>query len=158
MKELTQRGTERTSPSELFHRCLSSYALAAGTAGVSLLALAEPSAAEIVYTPAHRVIGNGGTYNLDLNHDGITDLTIQNKGFHSCTHTDGSCRTSETLAAVLAGTNQAVYNVYGAVAMKPGMRIGPGDAFRGGAERMVYCTVQFWYPMGSWINVNNRGC
>jgi hypothetical protein len=121
-----------------------------------LLALAEPSGAEIIYTRTHHVIANRGSYNLDLNHDGITDLTIQNKYFHYCNPPDTYCKTSETLAAKLAGTNQAVYNIYGAVAMKPGMRIGPGNAFHGGAERMVYCTVQLLYPIGSWINVNTR--
>ena len=156
MKELAQHGGESTSPSDLFHRRLNSYALAAGAAGVSLLALAEPSGAEIIYTRTHHVIANRSSYNLDLNHDGITDLTIQNKYSHYCTHTDTYCKTSETLAAKLAGTNQAVYNIYGAVAMKPGMRIGPGNAFQGGAERMVYCTVKLPYPIGSWINVNTR--
>jgi hypothetical protein len=156
MKGLTERGGERTGSSELFHRCLNAYALTAGAAGVSLLALAEPSAGEIIYTRTHHVIANGGSYSLDLNHDGVNDLTIENKYFHYCTHTDTFCKTSETLAAKLAGTNKAVYDVYGAVAMKPRMRIGHGNAFRGGVERMVYCTVQLSYPIGSWINVNNR--
>jgi hypothetical protein len=156
MKGFTQSGKERLKRSESFHRRLDSYALAAGTAGVSLLALAEPSAAEIVYTRTHHVIGNRSSYQLDLNHDGITDLIIENKYFHYCTHTETYCKTSETLTAKLAGKNQAVYNVYGAVAMKPGMRIGPGDAFRRGADRMVYCNPGFSYPSGSWINVKNR--
>jgi len=156
MKAFAQSGKERLRCSESFHRRLDSYALAAGAAGVSLLALAQPSGAEIVYTRTHHIIGNGGSYQLDLNHDGITDLTIQNKYFHYCTHTDTYCRTSEALTAKLAGKNQAVYNVYGAVAMKPGMRIGPGNAFRGGADRMVYCNPVFSYPSGSWVNVKRR--
>jgi hypothetical protein len=53
---------------------LNMYALAAGAAGVSVMALAQPSEAEIVYTPAHVRIGR--SYNLDLNHDGITDVSI----------------------------------------------------------------------------------
>jgi hypothetical protein len=156
MNEVTQPGQRRSRRSDSFHRRLDSYALAAGAAGVSLLALAEPSAAEIIYTRTHHVIGNQSSYNVDLNHDGTTDLTIRNKYFHYCTHTDTYCRTSETLKAKVAGANQVVFNVYGAVAMKSGMRIGPGDAFRGGAEPMVYSNPQFSYPSGSWINVRNR--
>jgi hypothetical protein len=54
------------------------YALAAGAAGVGVLALAQPVEAKIVYTPAHRVIGPDMKYLLDLNHDGLTDFTIAN--------------------------------------------------------------------------------
>lgn len=52
------------------------YALAAGAAGVSLLALAQPAEGEIVYTPANQIINRLTLYKLDLNHDGITDFTI----------------------------------------------------------------------------------
>jgi hypothetical protein len=58
------------------HRRLNAYTLAASAAGVSLLALAQPSAAEIVYTPANATIGRQGSYNLDLNQDGIADFVI----------------------------------------------------------------------------------
>ena len=37
------------------------YALAAGAAGVQLLALAPPAEAEIVYTGAHQAIGRNQT-------------------------------------------------------------------------------------------------
>jgi hypothetical protein len=65
--------------SESIHHHLNNYALAAGAAGVSVLALAQPTEAKIVYTPANVTIGRRGvhSYHLDLNHDGITDLTIQ---------------------------------------------------------------------------------
>jgi hypothetical protein len=55
---------------------LSLYALAAGAAGVQLLALTPPSEAEIVYTAAHDVIGRNQKIDLDINHDGISDFTI----------------------------------------------------------------------------------
>ena len=64
--------------SESIHHQLNMYALAAGAAGVGVLALAQPVEAKIVYTPAHRVIGPDSRYLLDLNHDGITDFTIAN--------------------------------------------------------------------------------
>jgi hypothetical protein len=43
---------------------------------VSLLALGQSSEAEVVYTPANDLIGRDGSYNLDLNHDGIVDYII----------------------------------------------------------------------------------
>src|SRR5271169_436215 len=66
---------------------LSAYSLVAGATGVSLLALAKPSEAQIVYTPANEVISRSvGTYGLDLNHDGIVDFVIadhRSLGSHS---------------------------------------------------------------------------
>src|SRR5438105_4742999 len=64
---------------ELVHQKLTSYALAAGAAGVSSLALSQPAAAKIVYTPAHvNIVGPHAFYQLDLNHDGIVDFSIAN--------------------------------------------------------------------------------
>jgi hypothetical protein len=62
---------------------LNMYAIAAGAAGVGVLALAQPVEAKIVYTPAHVVIGIDEKYSIDLNHDGISDLVIGQFCFHS---------------------------------------------------------------------------
>ena len=59
------------------HHHLHLYALAASAAGVSVLALAQPTEAEIVYTPANVTIGTNQEYGLDLNNDGIVDFTIK---------------------------------------------------------------------------------
>jgi hypothetical protein len=63
---------------------LNRYAPAAVLAVVSVLAFTQPSDAKIVYTPANVLIWanslkNYGYYNLDLNHDGVTDFlfTVQ---------------------------------------------------------------------------------
>ena len=61
--------------SDSTHQQLTMYAVAAAAAGVGMLALAQPSEAKIVYTPANAQIGGAvGKLNLDLNHDGITDF------------------------------------------------------------------------------------
>ena len=65
--------------SESVHHQLNAYALAAGAAGVSLLALADPAQAKIVYIPGHVTFGGStpdgpSSYYLDLNHDGIPDF------------------------------------------------------------------------------------
>jgi hypothetical protein len=57
------------------------YALAAGAAGVGMLALAQSADAKIVYTAADVHFHTGAAhkkfvYKLDLNHDGIVDFTI----------------------------------------------------------------------------------
>jgi len=58
-------------------KSLNAYVFAAGAAGVSLVALSQPSAAEIVYTPADQTVNlTVGSYGLDLNKDGIVDFII----------------------------------------------------------------------------------
>ncbi len=70
---------DSTSHRDPLHQHLHAYALAASAAGVTMLALAQPAQAEIVYTPVQVTIGPNQSYNLDLNHDGITDFTIINQ-------------------------------------------------------------------------------
>jgi hypothetical protein len=85
----------RTKPAVLLpslQSLLSAYGIAAGAAGVSLLALTPVSEAKVVYTPAHELIGRDGSYKLDLNHDGIIDFVI----FEIARHTQ--LRTSQFLS------------------------------------------------------------
>jgi hypothetical protein len=140
-----------------YQQQLTSYALAAAAAGVSVLALTAPSEGKIVYKQAHRVIGDGASFNLDLTGGGTVDLTFENKHYSLCT-TDGICNSSQYLEVKMAGANQVVYNVYGAVAMKPGVQIGPKNAWRGGIRRMASMLGGFGTSGvgGSWVNVKNR--
>lgn len=72
--------------SEVLDRRLAAYALAAGAAGVSISAIAqEAQPSTIVYTPANISFYGGRRYlqppiPLDLNNDGITDITISAGG------------------------------------------------------------------------------
>jgi hypothetical protein len=151
MKRPVPRAKKARKLSLPYQQQLHSYAIAAAAAGVSVLSLAGSSEAKIVYTPAHRVISDGRSYKLDFAGDGRTDLTLQNKHISNCT-TDG-CTTWQSLAVNLPGSNQVVYNVFGAVAMKAGMRIGPVDPFAGGPQVLVFGNGSFG---GSWVNVKNR--
>lgn len=56
---------------------LLNYAAAASAAGISLLALAHPADAKVIYTPANIPITyNGGLVQLDLNNDGVADFSF----------------------------------------------------------------------------------
>lgn len=55
---------------------LGDYLLAASSAGVGILALAQPAEAKIVYTPTSQFVQNG-FLNIDLNNDGQVDFTIE---------------------------------------------------------------------------------
>src|ERR1700722_19502171 len=63
---------------------INAYALAASAAGVGMLALAQPAEAKIVYHKTHLVIAGAERYNLDLNHDRITDFSVVNFYTTSC--------------------------------------------------------------------------
>jgi len=112
--------------SESLHQRLNSYALAASAAGVSLLALAQPAEARIVYTPAHRTIPNDGHYRLDLNHDGLPDFVLANPW--------QTLQSSYGVSSVLAYQfNHGPNRVYGrgslASCLHKGIRVGPGGHF-----------------------------
>lgn len=81
---MTKRASRsRRAPSPLpdfLNQRLSHYALAATTAGVSLLALSPVANSEIIYTPADISVGIPSelhrTALLDLNNDGIIDFRL----------------------------------------------------------------------------------
>ena len=151
MRRPVQRAVEVRELSTPYHQQLNSYAIAATAAGVSILALAGQSEAKIIYTSTQYVISDGRRYRLDFTGDGKADLTIQNKRFSSCSE-DG-CTTWQSLAVNMPGSNEVVYDVFGAVAMKPGMRIGPKYPFAGGHQDMAFGNNSFG---GSWIIVKHR--
>jgi hypothetical protein len=77
---------KKVNLSESIQQQLNAYAIAAGAAGVSVLALAQPSEAKIVYTPTHVVLGAGQPpFPIDLNHDGTIDFYL----LHSFSHFGG---------------------------------------------------------------------
>jgi hypothetical protein len=65
------------SISDSLNRQLIAYAQAAAAAGVSVLALAGSSDAEVVYTPTHQVTHSNFPLYIDLNHDGINDFLLR---------------------------------------------------------------------------------
>jgi len=136
---------------------LNLYALAAGAAGVSLLAFAQPSEAKIVYTPTHKVIGTNGLYPLDLNGDGTIDFLIQQQGYPF------SSSGNNGLGAKGAVDNGVQGNSIFASALNQGAPIGPRRKFINSSGTIgalmfnVVCTVdQGCSTKGKWANVNNE--
>ena len=112
--------------SDSINRHLNMYTLTATTAGVGLMALAQPAQAKIVYTPAHEKF----TVTLDLNHDGIGDFVLALGGDASSggawqyafVYAPRSNNTGEVVATSKRGYAPAV-------ALRAGERIGPGRIF-----------------------------
>jgi hypothetical protein len=151
--------TRKTSVdlSESISRQLNMYALAAGAAGVGVLALAQSVEAKIVYTATHHVIGRNSHYILDLNHDGNGDFIISNTYY---------CGTDLCDTFLFAKATKGTQGVAGrhsgggwdfAYGLKRGARIGPKVLFSG--VRMVVaqsggtCSGGFG---SQWCNVKNR--
>src|SRR5580700_3716479 len=148
--------------SDSVHQQLNAYALAASAAGVSLLALTQPSAAKIVYTPTHQVIGTHHNYPLALNHK-TADFIIINT---NCTN--GSRCNNFTYARLGVGAAswpwsgngvESAGNQYQAAALKAGARISGARRFIRGASmasQFVGFSVSHTRTLGRWVNVSDR--
>jgi hypothetical protein len=162
MNRISSPSASSHLPSDLrssTHQRLNMYALAAGAAGVGMLALTQPAEAKIIYTPANvTILGPHGSYRLDLNHDGVAEYTLGNTTFHN---TDQHIwNLSETGVAGNAVVGTFIYRGFpeSAHAFNKGDQIGPGLLFFQGPEKMVsfYSGGGGYSADGNWVNVRNR--
>lgn len=155
MRRLARQTRKTLKLSGPLHRDLTRYALAAGAAGVSVLALAPPSAGQIVYTPAHEILERNGTLLIDLNHDGTTDVMIResywtpdNDGFFPGNQVNAVTRKGRGIAGSFSGW---------AYAMKRGSEIGPSNPFQSGRVVIFKATSSgVYYSNGAWDGASNR--
>lgn len=141
--------------SDSTRRQLNTYALAATAAGVSILALAQPAEAKVVYTKTNYVIPWNYAYQLDLNHDGITDFLILD--FGTSTKSGGRLRTKEAFGNAIQGSwvcgTRCGSSSEGFPldwALKPGAQIGPDQGFIA-----CFCDGESMVA-GYWFDVKNR--
>jgi hypothetical protein len=133
--------------SEPICRELSFYSLAAGAAGVSVLALASPSDAQIVYTPARETIGANHKIVIDFNHDGIADLIIR-----EVPGTFGERSNSLSAAPPAPGDGiESTIAVGWAGELKRGARIGPTASFANAPVLMANYSYFGVYGFGDWL-------
>jgi len=129
-----QRPRTPSNLSESLHQRLNSYALAASAAGVGLLALAQPSEARIVYTPASVTFGGGshgkfgGSYYFDLNHDGIRDFEFAWRGISSYRSISEFFQIQPTGKNGIAGKASSWHYAF---CLGSGASIGPRQPFAG---------------------------
>ena len=157
----------QSSPVSLNHkldRKLLGYAVAASAAGVGVMALAQPSQAQIVFTPTHQVIAKNMVFNIDFNNDGVTDLTLRNQ-FSFCRPSQGhqgpECSgfkiTDQTLVAYGNAPNGVIAGSFFASALPAGRRVGAGDQFDDhvNMERCFTGNGTFLVTSGPWLNARN---
>jgi hypothetical protein len=132
------------------------YSVAAGAAGVGLLALAQPANAEIVYTPANVTISTRGvaSYALDLSGSGTTDFFLSAVSKESV---DTSGGTSRLIARAAARSNGVVGYGGNAAALTAGQHIDAQRKFKGSmmASLRTFIGTEFTFR-GQWVNVKDR--
>jgi hypothetical protein len=120
---------------------LNAYTLAAGAAGVGMLALTHPAEAKIIYSPANiPIVQNGGPVELDLNHDGINDFQFSNvytteavrgaEGFHQSSLAVYPDQQSNRVRAT------KFKDQFEAAAIPKGKSVGPDKLFQPGDSGM----------------------
>jgi hypothetical protein len=150
---LMRRKTARISPSLL--KGLNTYALTASAAGVGLLALTQPTEAEVVYTPVHVLLhGTSSGYNLDVNNDGVIDFTFQQwrSGVTAQNFYNLSIHPSDGIEAPGRGSSYLT-------PLKVGAPIG-GNKYFFGCYAFCYGILAAYSSnlgrMGRWFNVSNH--
>ena len=128
-------------------RNLSAYAHAAGAAGVSVLALAQPAEAQIIYTPTNKTISSGEKLLIDFNRDGIVDVIVREGRCSWETYFPGNSLQAEPQH--VGGGIQRHYRGI-AAALSPDSKIGPRANFNYHAAVMATFTNYGVYYFGSW--------
>jgi hypothetical protein len=158
-----QQSRQPRTPFELskaVNHQLTLYALAASSAGVGLLAIAQPAEAKIVYTKTHHVIGLSHPYKLDLNHDGTTDFVLLETEGGSQGFKQIHLAARVELGNVVEGSSAPNGRGY-AFALKAGAPINGRQHFVGARSGEFMAVVEqsdtvFLKYYGNWYNVTAR--
>lgn len=149
--ESSDRGRVKIRTSPKLEKQLGMYLAAASAAGVGLLALSSSAEAKVVYTPANITVAFDTLTPIDLNGDGVADVTLEvfpgDKSF-------------DMIANAPAG-NGVRLTGFSAAAGFFGVPIGPGEKFGGSYVQMYnkvfgYGNSSSYGVGGPWANVTNR--
>ena len=143
-----------------FHQQLAAYALTASAAGVGIGAMSQPAEGRVVYTPTKiNILPPHGSYQIDLNHDGIADFTLLNSTYGSdIEFNDLGLKNSSGDNGVIGFNTSGGWRF--ASALKVGARIGNGGRFQTRNEGWLLVSSGFsgytTSPLGPWLNVKDR--
>jgi hypothetical protein len=149
--------TRRNLPPSVTHlnsvldKNLATYMLAAGAAGVSLLA-AQPAEAKIVYTPANITMASNSVVPLDLTNNGVADFVISNWQYDQINHLSILHRQP---------SNGVISKVQGpgpAADLPLGVQIGPNRFFEGVGSMATFGSQSgiIFFSDGPWKDAHNR--
>ena len=118
--------------SDSLNRRLNTYAQVAAAAGVSVLALAGASEAEVVYTKTYQVTHTGFPLYIDVNNDGIKDFMLRTLYYAGTAGLSVGLDASGCSANLVAGRrlrSSGGYFFSAASALHAGASIGPKGNF-----------------------------
>jgi hypothetical protein len=118
--------------SDSLNRQLNTYAQVAAAAGVSVLAMAGASEAEVVYTETNQVTHTGFPLYIDLNDDGIKDFMLRTMYYAGSSGLEvgiDAAGCSNNLVAGRRFRSSGGYFFSAASALHAGARIGPKGNF-----------------------------
>jgi len=173
-KDGSRKSSKPATINTKLEKDLLGYALTAAVAGVGVLALAPGAEAKVIATPADiHVPLNGGAVQIDLNNDGVADVTVSATSFFDTfggsDHRRGKapgkahpllggifedhlfCSALNNNGIVINGT-QFGKNL--AAALAGGARIGPALPFGGGKLAMqgiFGCGCGTTFSYGNWL-------
>lgn len=142
---------------ESSRQCLRSRALAIA-AGMASIIFASIARAEVVYTPVNVTISGNGLLKIDLNHDGITDVTIVSSGKSIFCAGTGPGSYGSVYAVPAAGNGMVANGNY-VLALTSGTRISSSNSFYYAEGLMMQYSSCLWPPhinYGAWLDVSNR--
>jgi hypothetical protein len=147
VKRFPRLSRSTSNLSDPINRRLNMYALAAGAAGVGVLASAHPAEAKIVYTPSNIPITvNGALVDIDLNHDGINDFQFyagyQGPGLRRRGSPPPEGNHASNLLVAPAQASNRVWGVQShgilcAAALPKGTKVGPHRPFQPGHSSLI---------------------
>jgi hypothetical protein len=127
-------------PGPISHR-LNAYTLAAGAAGVGVLALTQSAEAKIIYHSADiPIVQDGGPVELDLNQDGINDFQFSNIYTNEVRHAEGFHQSSLLVYPVqkLNRVRATKFkDIFEPPALPKGKSVGPDKLFQPGHSAMA---------------------
>ena len=150
--------------SDSLNRQLNTYAQVACAAGVSMLALAGASEAEVVYTETYQVTHTGAPVYIDLNHDGINDFLMRTNFYVGTSGTDIGLsawgdRNAQNAVAGRRLSSGGDYFFSAASALRAGAEIGPKVDFSAPlpfmAEEHFKRVGNQYSDLGAWAGKGN---
>jgi hypothetical protein len=129
---------------------------------VSVLALVaasttRPAEAKVAYTSTNVTVSGNGFFTIDLNHDGVTDVSVVSSG-RSVFCTTGPGSSGSVYALPNAGA-ETVANGNFVLALVSGAGIGPKRSYYLSEGLMLQYSSCLYPPhtnLGAWQNVTNR--
>lgn len=145
------RTRQKAPTNSSFDKNLAAYMLAAGAAGVSLLA-AQTAEAKIVYTPANITIASRSAIPLDLTNDGVADFVISSWQYDQINHLSIIHHQPSN------GVISKVQGLGPAADLPLGVQIGPNRFFEGVGSMATNGSQSgiIFFSGGPWKDAHNR--